>query len=186
MSPTQLETERLVLRHWRAEDREPFAALNADPEVMEHFPSPHSQEESDALVVKNEDGFEHWGFGLWALEVRSTGAFIGFTGLSVPNFDAAFTPAVEVGWGLARHAWGHGFATEAAGAALGNGFAEHRLSEIVSFTFEGNVRSRAVMERLEMTHDPSDDFDHPALVGHRLSRHVLDRMPAERWFARSA
>jgi ribosomal-protein-alanine N-acetyltransferase len=181
VSPTPIHTERLVMRRWRPDDRDPFAALNADPAVMEYFPSAHTREESDALVEKNEAGFETWGFGLWALEVRSTGTFIGFTGLSVPSFEAAFTPAVEVGWRLARDAWGHGYATEAARSAIAEGFEEYRLSEIVSFTFEGNARSRAVMERLGMSDDPNDDFDHPALGDHWLARHVLYRMPAERW-----
>ena len=185
MTRTAIVTERLVLRHWQAGDRAPFADLNADPEVMEHFPAPLSRIESDGFVDRIEAGFASHGFGLWALEMRSTGAFIGFTGLSVPSFEAAFTPTVEVGWRLARDAWGYGFATEAARAALDDGFREHRLVEIVSFTFEGNARSRAVMERLGMTHDPGEDFDHPTIQGHRLARHVLYRMAVDRWLAGS-
>ncbi len=151
--------------------------MNGDLEVMEHFPEPLSHEESDALVKRIEAGFEANGFGLWALEVRGSGEFIGFTGLAVPGFEAHFTPAVEVGWRLARSAWGLGYATEAATAALEFGFGEAGLSEVVSFTSIGNTRSRAVMERIGMTHDPDDDFDHPDLPeGDPLRRHVLYRI----------
>jgi ribosomal-protein-alanine N-acetyltransferase len=185
MSPTTNETDRLILRRWRTEDGGPFAALNADPEVMEHFPSPLSPRESDELIERIEAGFVAQGFGLWALEVKATGEFIGFTGVSVPSFEAAFTPTVEVGWRLARRAWGNGFATEAARASLDVAFCDFGLPEVVSFTFEGNARSRAVMERLGMTHDPSADFDHPKIAaGHRVVRHVLYRMPADRWPAK--
>lgn len=175
----ELRTERLLLRRWRAQDREPFAALNADPAVMEHFPAPLDREASDALVAAIEAGFERHGFGLWALEPREGGELLGFTGLAVPAFEAHFTPAVELGWRLARPAWGYGYATEAARAALEFGFGQVKLDEVVSFTAVGNLRSRAVMERLGMSHDPADDFDHPALPsGHRLERHVLYRVGA--------
>ena len=172
-------TERLLLRRWREDDREPFAALNADPAVMEHFPAPLSRAESDAFIDRVAPQVEQRGWGLWALEVRDTGAFIGYTGLAAPRFDAHFTPAVEVGWRLARDAWGFGFATEAARAALAVGFGSIGLDEIVSFAAVGNTRSRAVMERIGMTHDEADDFDHPALPeGHRVRRHVLYRLAA--------
>jgi RimJ/RimL family protein N-acetyltransferase len=181
MSPATIETERLVLRRWRVEDSEPFAALNADPAVMEYFPSTLSRRESDGLIGWIEAGFADHEFGLWALEMKANREFIGFTGLSVPSFEAPFTPTVEVGWRLARGAWGNGFASEAAQASLHEGFVKHRLPEIVSFTYEKNTRSRAVMERLNMTRDPRDDFDHPALEGHRFARHVLYRLSADRW-----
>jgi RimJ/RimL family protein N-acetyltransferase len=172
-----LITSRLSLRRWRAADCEPFAAINADPEVMEHFPATLTAEESDELVERIERGFERNGFGLWALEARESGELLGFTGLSVPGFQAHFTPAVEVGWRLARSAWGQGYATEAALAALGQGFEVVGLGEIVSFTSAGNARSRAVMERIGMSHDPADDFDHPSLpAGHPQRRHVLYRV----------
>lgn len=177
--PVELGTPRLRLRRWRASDREPFAALNADPEVMRHFPDLLSREQSDRLVERIEADFERRGHGLWALQTRAGGEFIGFTGLAAVPFEADFTPAVEVGWRLARPAWGNGYATEAAGAALAFGFGELGLSEIVSFAVPGNARSRAVMERIGMEHDPADDFDHPSLpVGHPLSRHVLYRSRA--------
>jgi RimJ/RimL family protein N-acetyltransferase len=177
-------TERLVLRRWLQRDREPFAAMNADPEVMAHFPAPLTREESDALVDRIEAGFAEYGFGLWALEVRSTGAFIGFTGLAVPSFEAAFTPAVEIGWRLQRSAWGQGYATEAARAALAVAFDQTGMREVVSFTSTVNDRSQAVMRRLGMTHDHADDFDHPRVPpGSPLRRHVLYRLTERRWHA---
>jgi ribosomal-protein-alanine N-acetyltransferase len=177
----QLETERLRLRRWRTDDRVPFAAINADPEVMEHFPAPLTGPESDELVDSIESGFERNGFGLWALEIRSSAEFIGFAGLAVPGFEAAFMPAVEVGWRLARPAWGQGYATEAGRAALEFGFDLAGLEEIVSFTSADNLRSRAVMERIGMSRDPDDDFDHPGIEpGDPLRWHVLYRVRAPR------
>jgi ribosomal-protein-alanine N-acetyltransferase len=179
-APT-LETPRLLLRQWRASDREPFAALNADPVVMEHFVAPIGQAESDAFVDRQIANLAGRGYGLWAVEVRDGAPFIGFVGLESPAYEAPFTPAVEVGWRLARAAWGNGFATEAARAALDFGFDRLRLGEIVSFTAPANVRSIAVMERLGMTRDPADDFDHPRVPpGHPLRRHVLYRLDRRR------
>lgn len=175
-----LSTPRLLLRRWRGADREPFAAINADPQVMEYFPAPLTRRQSDELVDSIEAGFERHRFGLWAVEVRQSAELIGFTGLAVPSFEAHFTPAVEAGWRLARSAWGCGYATEAARAALAFGFVQRDLSEIVSFTSVDNRRSRAVMERLGMTRDAADDFDHPGIEpGDPLRRHVLYRIGAE-------
>ena len=183
----ELRTSRLVLRRWRDSDREPFAALNADPEVMEHFPGTLAREQSDAAVQRIEDHFRRKGFGLWAVEVVDGAPFIGFTGLVTVPFFAPFTPAVEVGWRLARAHWGHGYASEAAAEALRFGFEEARLREIVSFTIPANVRSRRVMERLGMHHDPADDFDNPRIpTGHPMSRHVLYRLTADEWRRRQA
>jgi ribosomal-protein-alanine N-acetyltransferase len=177
--PVDLTTERLLLRRWRPGDRAPFAAMNADPEVMEHFPAPLTRAESDAFVDRIRAGFAEHGFGLWALEVRGTGEFIGFTGLSVPSFQAHFTPAVEAGWRLARPAWGHGYASEAARRALAEGFTTFGLAEVVSFTTVANVRSQAVMSRIGMTHDPADDFGHPRIAPDQPThRHVLWRIRA--------
>jgi RimJ/RimL family protein N-acetyltransferase len=182
MDASRIVSDRLLLRSWRTGDREPFAALNADPEVMEHFPSLLSRSESDELVEAIVAGFERKGFGLWAVELKEDGRFIGFTGLSVPSFEAAFTPAVEVGWRLDRRAWGNGYATEAATAALEFGFSQAGLQEVVSFTSVENVRSQAVMRRLGMAHDPSDDFEHPRIPpGHRLRPHVLYRISRQQW-----
>jgi RimJ/RimL family protein N-acetyltransferase len=178
-SGPELRTARLLLRRWRDDDRAPFAALNADPEVTEHLGGTMSRARSDALVDQIEVVFERRGFGMWAVEVTGTGDLAGFVGLSVPSFEAPFMPAVEIGWRLARTHWGHGYATEAARAAVAFafGFDEAGLDEIVAFTVPANVRSRRVMERLGMAHDPADDFDHPALPApHPLRRHVLYRL----------
>ena len=165
-----IRTERLLLRQWREEDREPFAALNADPVVMEHFPSTMSREESDAFVDFNIRTIDERDWGLWAVDAHGT--FIGFVGLNEPNF----MPGVEVGWRLAHDAWGHGYATEAAQASIAFARDELGLDEVISFTATTNLRSRRVMERIGMTHDPKDDFDHPRVVDPRLRRHVLYRL----------
>jgi RimJ/RimL family protein N-acetyltransferase len=151
--PQELRTERLLLRRWRPEDRAPFAALNADPRVMEHFPALLSREESDALAARIETHFAQHGFGLWAVEVPGVTPLAGFVGLSIPRFEAHFTPCVEIGWRLAAAQWGCGYATEAALAAMKFGFDVLTLEEIVSFTATGNLRSRRVMEKLGMTHN---------------------------------
>lgn len=175
--PEELQTTRLRLRRWRAEDVPLFAAMNADPRVMEHFPKLMTPEETQASVDRIQAHFEEHGFGLWAVEVREVTPFIGYVGLIIPRFQAHFTPAVEVGWRLACEHWGQGYATEAAREALRFGFEELDLREIVSYTVPANTRSRAVMERLGMRHDPADDFEHPLLPeGHPLRRHVFYRL----------
>jgi ribosomal-protein-alanine N-acetyltransferase len=176
MAP-ELRTERLLLRSWRASDRGPFAELNADAAVMEHFPAPLSREQSDAMADRIEAHMTEHGWGLWAVEVVGGPEFVGFVGLARATFEAHFTPAVEVGWRLARHAWGRGYAPEAGAAVLAFAFAELALDEVVSFTSVGNVNSRRVMEKLGLTHDPADDFDHPNLPADSpLRRHVLYRI----------
>ncbi|HEV2387601.1 MAG TPA: GNAT family N-acetyltransferase [Candidatus Acidoferrales bacterium] len=176
----ELATPRLLLRRWRAGDREPFARLNADPRVMEYFPGILTRQESDRLVDAIELHFERHGFGLWAAELRETETCIGFVGLSLASFEAHFTPAVEIGWRLAAEYWGRGLATEGAREALRFGFIGLGLEQIVSFAAAGNTRSRRVMERLGMQRNPADDFDHPNLPeGHRLRRHVLYRLGRE-------
>ncbi|MFF1821696.1 GNAT family N-acetyltransferase [Kribbella sp. NPDC058245] len=172
---SDLTTDRLLLRQWRDSDREPFAALNADPEVMRYFPSVRPREESDALIDRETALIADRGWGLWAMEVRETGQFIGFTGLAVPTFEADFLPGVEIGWRLAKGAWGNGYATEAASAVLDIGFGPAGLSEIISFTAATNVPSQRVMQRIGMIH--SADFYHPRLPdGHPLRPHVLYRI----------
>ena len=183
MTGPTLTTERLVLRPWRDSDLAPFAALNADPEVMAHFPAPLTATESDALAGRIRAAMVERGFGWFAAEVPGAAPFIGFIGLSVPDFGAHFLPpghrVVEVGWRLARPFWGRGYATEGGRAALAFGFAQLGLPEVVAFTTSGNLRSQAVMRRLGMTRDPADDFDHPKLPpGHVLRRHVLYRLHA--------
>ena len=171
-----VETERLRLRTWKPEDREPFARMNADSRVMEFFPGVLSRSESDALADRIETHFSERGFTFFAAELRESEEFIGFVGLAEPSFDTHFTPCVEIGWRLVSDHWGRGLATEAARAVLRHGFEALRMREIVSFTVPGNVRSRRVMEKIGMTRDPVDDFDHPGLPeGHHLRRHVLYR-----------
>jgi RimJ/RimL family protein N-acetyltransferase len=172
-----LRTERLILREWRREDRAPFAALNADPRVMEFLPGLLSRADSDAMTDRIETHFAEHGCGFWAVEVAGVAPFIGIVGLAIPGFTAHFTPCIEVGWRLAYDYWGKGYASEAARAALDDGFGRLGCDEIVSFTVPHNVRSRAVMDRLGMRRDPTDDFDHPSLAeGHPLRRHVLYRI----------
>lgn len=180
--PPEIRTDRLLLRRWRPADREPFAAMNADPRVTEFLPTPLSRAESDAWVARAEAHFETHGYGHWAVEVSGVAPFAGFVGLSAPRFDAPFQPCVEIGWRLAAEHWGRGYATEGARAVLAFGFETLDLEEIVSFTVPENVRSRRVMEKIGMTRDPADDFDHPLLpAGHPLRRHVLYRIGREAW-----
>lgn len=178
----RLETARLTLRAFAEADREPFAAMNADPEVMTWMSRRLDRMASDLFLARIMERWEVDGFGLWALELREDRAFLGFAGLSKPTFNAPFMPAIEVGWRLARSAWGHGYATEAGAAALRHGFEVLGLDEIVSFTAVGNERSRRVMERLRMTHDAADDFDYPLVeADHPIRRQVLYRLPRFRW-----
>jgi RimJ/RimL family protein N-acetyltransferase len=172
----ELQTPRLTLRQWRSEDREPFAALNADADVMEFFPSVLSRPQSDALADRIEGNIAERGWGLWAVEVPGVAPFIGFVGLAVPE-GMPFSPAVEVGWRLSKQCWGAGYATEGAKEALRFAFQALNLRDVVSLTVPGNVRSRRVMEKLGIANDPADDFDHPRIPeGHPFRRHVLYRI----------
>jgi ribosomal-protein-alanine N-acetyltransferase len=174
-----VRTERLVLRTWCDSDRAPFAALNADPVVMEFYSAPLTTAQSDAFVDRIEQAFAEHGWGLWAVEHVDCGAFIGYVGLAPARFEASFTPAVEIGWRLSRDHWGRGYATEGARAALEYGFTTLGLEEIVSFTAPSNVRSQRVMQKLGMTRDPDGDFDHPNVAeGHPIRPHVLFRLAA--------
>jgi RimJ/RimL family protein N-acetyltransferase len=171
-----LETQRLYLRTWQAGDLLPFTALNQDSAVLEHLPGPLSKEETEAFIRRITTHFTTHGFGLWACELKENGAFIGYVGLNIPNFSAAFTPCVEIGWRLASGHWGKGYATEAARQVMQAGFEQLGLPEIVSFTVPHNFRSRRVMEKLGMIYDASGDFSHPNLPhDHPLSTHVLYR-----------
>jgi RimJ/RimL family protein N-acetyltransferase len=179
-----VETERLVLRPWHDDDLPALVALNADPRVMEFFPAVRSAEESAEMLARIRTHWAAHRFGWWVMERRDDRAFVGIAGLLVPGFQASFTPCVEVGWRLPVAAWGQGYATEAARAALQHGFETRspRLEEIFAFTVPANVRSRRVMERIGMHHDPADDFDHPQVpAGDRLSRHLLYRIRREDW-----
>ena len=171
-----LDTPRLQLRQWRDQDLSAFAALNADPEVMRHFPAPLSCAESDAIALRCQALIAERGWGgFWAVEERGSGAFVGMIGLHEPA-NLPCSPCVEVGWRLARAHWGKGYATEGAAAALRFAFEVLELAEVVSFTSIHNTRSEAVMQRLGMRRDAAT-FMHPALpAGHRLAEHGLYRM----------
>lgn len=178
----ELQTPRLRLRAWRDEDLPLFAELNADDEVTRYLLGPLPRPQSDALVGRITEHFLREGFGFWAVEAPGVASFIGMVGLGIPSYTAPFTPCVEVGWRLARKHWGQGFATEAAQAALEFGFESLDLPEIVALTVPGNARSRAVMSKLGMAREASDDFDHPLVpAGHALQRHVLYRLRKEAW-----
>lgn len=177
-----LKTKRLILREWKAADREPFARINADARVMEFLGEPMSRNQSDEVLDRIEAHFLTHGFGLCAAGLAASGEFIGFIGLAVPAFKAAFTPCVEIGWRLAAEYWGQGLATEGAREIVRYAFENLKLQELVSITAVGNERSRRVMEKLGMTCDPIEDFDHPKLpVAHPLRRHVLYRLQGENW-----
>ena len=179
--PIAIRTQRLLMRRWRPADREPFAALNADPVVMEHFPEPLSRERSDEFADRAEAFLADHGYGLWAIELPGVAPFIGYIGLWPAAFEAHFTPALEVGWRLAKEHWGQGYAPEGATAALDRGFGRAGLAEVVSMTTVANAKSRRVMEKLGMHRDPADDFDHPATPGWHGQRHVLYRITAQEW-----
>lgn len=175
--PLNIITPRLILRQWQDSDFGPFAAMNADQQVMEFFPSVLTREKSDEMAIRCRDLITERGWGIWAVELRETGEFIGFVGLHTPGYDLPFTPCIEIGWRLRADTWGQGYCTEAARAALDAGFNQLGLNEIVAFTALPNVRSQAVMKKLGMACDPKENFMHPALEeGHGLREHCLYRL----------
>ena len=179
--PVTLRTERLLLRPWRNSDRAPFAAINADPRVMEHFPRTSTREETDIWVDRIVARMEQQGFGLWAAEVVGVADFIGFIGLN-PADAVLGRPVLEIGWRLAAEHWGRGYATEGARASLAHAFDVLDRDEVVSFTTTANQRSRHVMEKLGLVRRPEDDFDHPGVPPTWSGRrHVLDRITCEQW-----
>ena len=169
-----INTERLILRDWRESDLVPWAAMNADPEVREYVGPLLTFEQAEAWVLNYQDDLDRYGFGLWAVEVRASGEFVGFTGLATVDSELPFT-GTEVSWRLARPAWGHGYATEAGLAALRYGFEVMEAPEILAVTMARNLRSQAVMQRIGMTTDPADDFDDPDIDDASLRRHVVYR-----------
>ncbi len=178
-----IETGRLILRQWREADKAPFAALNADPAVMEFMPARLTREQSDAMIGRFTTMLEIKGMTFYALEEVASGELIGAAGL-FPVGQLPFAPAVEIGWRLRRQSWGGGYASEAARAALAEGFGPLGLEEIVAYTAAPNLRSQRVMERIGMIRDADGDFDHPALPeGSPLRRHVLYRLSRHRWAA---
>jgi RimJ/RimL family protein N-acetyltransferase len=184
--PTMIRTERLLMRRWRDEDRDAFAAMNADPAVMEHFQGTTPRDRSDAFIDRIEAWWDEHGWGLWAIEVPGVAPFIGYVGLWPADYVTG-EPMVEVGWRIAREHWGNGYVTEAAREALRYGFEEIGLDEIVSFTVPQNERSWRVMERIGLRRDPSGDFDHPnvdAAAYPQLVRHVFYRLSRRAWVER--
>ena len=172
-----LQTPRLLLRPWQESDREPFQRLNADPRVMEFFAAPLSPSDSDRMIDRMQAHIAQHRFGFFAAELRASGEFVGFVGMSHVPFEAHFTPCVEIGWRLAAAHWNRGLATEGARRCLRYAFQELALPEVVAFTVPANRRSRRVMEKLGMSHSPADDFQHPNLPeGHPLRPHVLYRV----------
>lgn len=171
----EYHTERLILRLWKQSDRELFAAMNADPDVMRYFPSTRTREESDSMVNAVEQILADKGWGLWAVEEKSSGAFIGFVGLNIPGYELPFSPVIEIGWRLDKAFWGKGYAPEAARKALEVGFQQFAMEEIVAFTALTNLPSQRVMEKIGMTR--CEEFDHPSLAeGHPLRCHILYRI----------
>lgn len=174
---THIETERLILRDWKEDDKKPFASMNADPMIMEYFPRRLGEDDSNKLVDRFQEHINQHGYGLYAIELKSTGAFIGFVGLHRVEKNFPFAPAVEIAWRLEYEAWGKGYATEASKAVLDNAFKKQGLDEVVAFAVYDNSRAIHIMEKLGMKHDPDGDFDYPNLPkGHPLGRFVLYRI----------
>ncbi|GBU13801.1 GCN5 family N-acetyltransferase [Enterobacterales bacterium] len=180
----EITTPRLVMRQWCEEDLAPFAAMNADPKVMEYFPATLTREQSDDMAQRCSALIAERGWGIWALETREDGKFIGFLGLHTPGYNLPFTPCVEIGWRLCADAWGKGLASEAARAAFDVGFNRLNLNEIVAFTALPNIRSQALMQRMGMSLSPDENFDHPAVeAGSWLQEHCLYRLHRDDWVA---
>lgn len=185
MMPDALIGPRIRLRRWRPEDLDGLAAMHADPEVMRHLMPLDGRAGSDAAGARIQRHFDTYGFGLWVIEVPGVSAFIGYTGLVHVPYEAAFTPAVEIGWRIQRAYWGRGYVSEAARLSLQDGFGRIGLHDVIALTVPANVRSQAVMTRLGMRHDPAEDFDHPLVpAGHPLRRHVLYRLDRADFLAR--
>ena len=181
-----IETERLRMREWRDDDLAPLARIFSDTRVREYFPSTLDEEQSAEWLERNRQHFADHGYGMWAIESRQEAALIGYLGLVQVNFVSHFTPAVEIGWGFAHDAWGQGYASESGRAALGHGFEQLGLDEIVSMTVPANTRSWGLMRGLGMRRNPDEDFDHPNVPGgHPLRPHVLYRLAAEEWRRRA-
>jgi RimJ/RimL family protein N-acetyltransferase len=176
---THLRTERLLLRGWTAADRAPFAALNADPEVMAHFPAPLTRPQSDSQIDRIRSGLAERGWGLWAAELRESREFIGFVGLTPAPDEAPVAPAIEIGWRIARPFWGRGLAPEAARTVAEFAFTRAGLAELVSFTTAANTKSQRVMQKIGMTHDPAEDFVNTRIPGWAQAPHVIYRLSGQ-------
>lgn len=180
--PLAITTTRLILRQWQDSDFAPFAAMSADLQVMEFFQSTMSREKSEEMLTRCRDMITERGWGIWAVELRETGEFIGFVGLHTPGYDLSFNPCVEIAWRLKVEVWGKGYCTEAARAVLDAGFNQLGLKEIVAYTALPNVRSAAVMKKLGMKSDPQENFNHPMVEeGHWLREHCLYRLARDEY-----
>ena len=179
-----ISTPRLILRAWTDQDLDAFAEIQADPIVMQHFTMTMSRDETSQMLKRICEHFDKHGFGWWAAALKDTGRFIGYIGLSIPQYEMKFTPCVEVAWKLASDTWNQGLATEGASAALDYAFEVLKLKEVVSYTTLENHSSRRVMQKIGMIADPEYDFDHPKIpAGHRLCRHVFYRISQKAWLA---
>ena len=178
-----IETPRLLIRNWEERDRDLFFEINSDPEVMAFFPIRRTRPEADAFFDYLQREIAEKGHGFTPIESKATGETLGFTGMAADDIVPGLGPAFEIGWRLARRHWGQGYATEAAGAILGFGFETLDLDQIVSYAVETNWRSRAVMERLGMRHEPDLDFDHPRVpeAYPHLKRHAFYRLRRDDW-----
>jgi RimJ/RimL family protein N-acetyltransferase len=180
--PAVLRTGRLILRRWKESDLLPYAKINADQRVMEFMLGTMTEAETRQSIDHAKQHFEVHGFGRWAVEIADSERFIGFVGISIPTYALPFSPCVEVAWRICAEEWGNGYAPEAAAEAMRDGFERVGLQEIVSFTTSINLKSRRVMEKLDMKYCPAEDFDHPMVAeGHRLRGHVLYRMTKAEW-----
>ena len=179
-----LETDRLILRTWQAEDIAPMAAINQDPKVMAHFPALLDLARTKLLIKKFIEHFNEHRYTLYAVDLKKDHTFIGFVGLSSTRFEAHFTPAIEIGWRIASKHWGKGYATEAAQAVLHLAFTELNLDEVVSFTVVNNTKSRRVMDKIGLCRSKTDDFDHPNIhEDSPLRQHVLYRLTKDEYLA---
>jgi RimJ/RimL family protein N-acetyltransferase len=178
----EIQTQRLTLRQWRAEDWPAFANLNADPVVMEYYPRVLSTQESNAMAHRIESLIAEKGWGFWAVENLDDKQFIGFVGLNNPTYKLPITDCVEIGWRLAKEYWGHGYATEAAQASLAVAFEKLNLTEVYSFASVANKKSHAVMQRIGMI-NTNNNFEHPIIPeNHPLREHVLYKIDKQTWF----
>lgn len=179
-----IETERLILREWKEEDKASFARINNDPMIMEFFPRRLTEADSDKLIDRFQKHFETHGFGFYAVEMKKTGEFMGFAGLQNVEMDVPFTPAVEIAWRLDYEYWGKGYGTEAARAVLAHAFGKLKLPEIVAYAVHDNSRAIKLMEKLGMKRDEASDFDYPTLPkGHPLGRFSLYRITKKQFKA---
>jgi len=177
----ELETERLKLRQWGKSDLPHFASLNADPKVMNFFPNIRTVNESNLLAERLSGLIENNGWGFWAVECKADSNFIGFVGLHNCESNLPFSPAIEIGWRLARKYWGNGYATEAAKESLNFAFTTLNLNEVVSFTANNNKKSIAVMRNIGMI-DTQRNFEHPNIEDdHPLKEHVLFKITKDQF-----